>query len=53
MFYNKKTRNLCRNLHKYILLIIMTFTQPANFGGEWSWPANLWKDLKVESTLII
>ena len=23
--------------------------QPANFGG--SWPANLWKSLKVENTL--
>ena len=27
--------------------------QPANFPVEESWPANLWKDLKVDSTLKI
>ena len=27
--------------------------EPANFGGQGSWPLNLWKGLKVETTLKI
>ena len=49
---NRKQDNFTKILISIFFLATMSH-QPANFVSEKSWLMNLWKDLKVESTLKI
>ena len=51
MFWKLITRKL-KNSHEYILLLPMSYWS-AKFGSQGSWPAYLWKDLKLDSAIKI